>query len=79
MYIHMTVCVCTYVESSSNSDIILFFISDFITVLLHIQINDQCIWESCQFCIQFIFQVFDVLNHGYLKNHISFHYADCAL
>lgn len=41
MYMRMTVCVCMYVESSSNFDIILGFISDFNIVLLHIQISGQ--------------------------------------
>lgn len=73
-YIHMTVCGCMHIEHISNFDIILIFILAFNTVPLHIPTNDQCTLRSRQFCIQFIFQIFDVLNNTYLKDHISFHY-----
>lgn len=74
MYIHMIVRGCMHIESISNFDIILIFILDFNTIPLYIPTNEQCILQSHQFCIQFIFQIFDVLNHSYLKDHISFHY-----
>lgn len=70
----MTVCGCMHIESISNFDIILIFVLYFNTVPLHIPKNDQCILQSRQFCVQFVFQISNVLNHSYLKEHICFHY-----
>lgn len=69
-----------HIESISNFDTIFIFILGFNTVPLHTPANDQCILQACQFCIQFIFQIVNVLNHSYLKDHISLHYlsTDCS-
>lgn len=74
IYIHMTLCGYMHIEFTSDFAIILILILDFNMVPLHIPTNSQCILQSHQFCNRFIFQIFYVLNHSYLKDHISFHY-----
>lgn len=51
-----------HIESISNLDTI--FILGFNKFPLHFPKNDQCILQSRQFCIQFIFQIVSVLNHS---------------
>lgn len=70
----MTLCGYMHIEFTSDFAIILIRILDFNMVPWHIPTNSQCILQSHQFCIQFIFQTFYVLNYSYLKDHISFHY-----